>query len=126
MNYYCRLFDEESGATTSNCVRFGGGGDGTGGGVERVAGWRSVNQLSRCGDIANPGFDKGNNIGSVQFCKIGDVGGVNWIEQGSNVEGTKGEGIYGWGQGLDEYYRKEWAQQKPQGSSAKIEGKKRL
>ena len=42
INYCCELFDEESGTTSSNCVRFGGGEAGTGGEVERVAGWSSV------------------------------------------------------------------------------------
>ena len=36
INYCCGLFDEAIGATASNCVRFGKGGDGTGGGVKRV------------------------------------------------------------------------------------------
>ena len=39
INYWCGLFDEESGTTANNCVRFGGGGAGTGGGLERVGSW---------------------------------------------------------------------------------------
>ena len=62
INYSRGLFDEESSAAASNCVRFGGEGDGTGGRMERVARWRSIDKLSRCGDVVTPGFGEGNNI----------------------------------------------------------------
>ena len=48
--------------------------------MEIVTGWSSVDKLSKCNDVANPGFGERNNIRSVLICRIGKVGGMSSTE----------------------------------------------